>query len=54
MISKLAKMFFILILIYGFLSFCNWSFHPMEWHGFARFLIGFAMFIFIVEISEEV
>jgi len=44
---------FIVGACYLFLCFCNWSFHPMEWHGFARFLMGVVIFFYIIEVNSD-
>lgn len=37
------------ISVFGFLSFCNWSFSPEEWNGFSRFVfIGVVTMIGII------
>jgi membrane-bound ClpP family serine protease len=43
----------ILGIFYLFLCFCNWSLYPMEWHGFARFLMGFAILLYFVELLND-
>lgn len=44
---------FILGAFYLFLCFSNWSFHPMEWHGFARFIMGVAILWYIIELNDD-
>jgi F0F1-type ATP synthase assembly protein I len=38
----------LLILSYFFLSLCNWNIHLSEWNGFSRFILGTAVFVFIL------
>ena len=52
MIKKVIPSFIILILFYLFLTFCNWSFHPMEWNGFSKFIMALGMLLTIFETAE--
>lgn len=39
-LKKLARDLFIGVAFYGFLSFCNWDLHPLDWNGFSRFVMA--------------
>ena len=41
------------ILVFGFLSLCNWSFDMGDWNGFSRFILGTIGVICIFDLFNE-
>lgn len=52
-LSAFFAFMFIAALIFGFLAFCNWNINPSNWNGFSRFLMGMAMFLFVLKSIDE-
>lgn len=42
-INQLSKFIGTLILVFGFLTICNWTFNPVEWNGLSRVILGVGM-----------
>jgi hypothetical protein len=48
------KWLIILIMTFGFLAMCNWSYHLASWNGFSRFILGAEGIIFLLDLFHEI
>jgi hypothetical protein len=48
LIQNLLTSAFVLAIVFGFLSLCNWSIDLNKWTGFSRFVLGLAGVVMVV------
>ena len=51
--SVVGTFILISVVVYGFLTFMNWSPKFQDWNGFSRFIIGSIGIIFLIRLFDE-
>jgi hypothetical protein len=51
--ETLMLFIFIGVVVFAFLSLCNWSYQIKEWTGFSRFLLGAVGIVFLIRLFDD-